>query len=537
VLLSIGGSYTRVEATEAESDWLHNYLSVEDVDIEHKARASVERIRKHYLDQGYDLDNNPGQIAEYLASVRKHTPDPRLRLYNRAKGVFLTGLLALVRARAPEHGFSVEEVDTRPGRAASRSELDLSALAGDPMTLRPYQVDAVTAALTGPAGVPNPGCPGWVPANVDPGRAILHLPTGAGKSRMAVGIAHATEGVWLFLVHRNHLAADVEKRWNDTAGRVEGCAAGSIGAGGDWREGERFTVATLQTLYAALGTKRFRNLAKRVTGVIVDECHVAPAKTFLKVIASFEHATYKIGLSGTPLARGDKRNLVAVGALGPVVYRCRADELIDKGYLSQPTIRLVPIYQELEHGETWTDAYEELVRDSVHRNAAVARCALICERPGMVFVEREIHGKRLEKFLRSRGLNAQFVYGKTHKRARQQAIRDLGSGDLDIVIASKVFNDGVDIPSLRTCVMAAAGKSEIAALQRVGRALRVEPGKSAATIYDFGDKGYFKLNAQVHERLGAYQREGYPIVVDRDVWPEREDETLELHRAWRAMFG
>ena len=536
MLLSISGSYTRAQATESEAEWLYEYLSVEDVDHAHKARAAAERIRKHYVTIGHDLEGNPDHIAEFLDSVKRHAPDPRLRLYNRHHRVFPTGLVPLVRARAPDQGFRVDEVDTRPGRALLRSELDLEALAKPPLTLRPYQLEAVTAALTGPAGLVDPGCPSWVAPNVDPGRAILHLPTGAGKSRMAVGIAHTVPGVWLFLVHRNHLAADVANRWDTTVGELEGSAAGTIGGDGQWTEGERFTVATFQTLYPALESERFRRLAERVTGVIVDECHVSAAATFLKTIASFRNATYKIGLSGTPLARGDKKNLISVGALGPVVYRVRADELIKKGFLAQPTIRLVPCYQELVHGETWTEAYDELVRDSVHRNCAIAQCALVCERPGMVFVEREIHGKRLTKFLRSRGLNVEHVYGKTPKRLRQQAIRDLGEGDLDIVVASRVFNDGVDIPSLRSVIMGAAGKSEIAALQQAGRALRVEDGKTAATIYDIGDKGYFKLNNQVHERLGSYQREGYPIVVDREVWPERPDPSLELHRAWVQMF-
>jgi len=545
VLLSIGASYTRVEASEAEADWLHSYLSVEDVDYEHKARAVAERVRQAYVARGYDLDD-PEQAAMYLASVQAQLPDKRLRLYNRTHGVFLTGLLALVRARAPERGFGVQEVDLRKFRPLDRGELDFAALAREPMTLREYQVDAVIAALTTPAGVVEPGCPEWAVSNSDAGRSIIHVPTGGGKSRMAVGIAHTVTHVrqgdelvaakWLFLVHRNHLAADVAERWDSTAGQVEGCAAGCIGAGGDWSEGERFTVATLQTLYAAMGTDRFRRLVESVHGVIVDECHVAPARTFLKVIASFNSAAYKIGLSGTPLARGDKRNLVAIGALGPVAYRIRADELIERGYLSKPTIRLIPLHQELQHGETITDAYDELVLHSTHRNAAIAKCALICEKPAMVFVEREIHGKQLEKFLLSQGLNVRFVYGKTPKRERQRAIQDLQAGYLDVVVASTVFNDGVDITSLRSCVMGAAGRSEIAALQRVGRSLRVEPGKSEATIYDIGDKGYFNLNDQAHDRLRAYQREGYQIVVDRDIWPEVANPRLELHKSWAAMF-
>ena len=514
-------------ASDDERAWLHAYLSCPDVDAKHKAEYVAARVRAAYVSRGYDPDD-PDDAAEIAASIARNKPDDRLRQFDRKRSVFPTGLLPLVRKAAPGKGFEVNEVDTRE----ELPRVDLEGLDAEPMTLRPYQVDAVGSALVGPTSSSN--VPSWTVEHADPGRGIIWVPTGGGKSRMAVAIAHATPGVWLFMVHRSHLADDVRNRWDTTAGVVEGCAAGLIGAG-EWSEGRRFTCATLQTLHAHLDTARFRKLAESVTGVMVDEAHVAPAATFLEVIHRFERARFKIGMSGTPLARGDKKGQIAVGALGPVVYRVKAQHLIDRGYLTQPTIRVVPVLQD-EYRDSWPETYEDLVVSSAHRNGAVAQCAIVCEKPGMVFVESIEHGYRLLEFLRAHKLNCEFVYGDTSKHLRKRAVRELARGDLDLLIATRVFNEGVDIPCLRAVVMAAAGRSEIAALQRVGRALRVEDGKAAATIYEIGDKGNVGLNDQAKDRLRAYQREGYPIVVDRDIWPEAANPTRELHRAWEAML-
>jgi superfamily II DNA or RNA helicase len=283
--------------------------------------------------------------------------------------------------------------------------------------------------------------------------------------------------------------------------------------------GSRFTVASLQTLWARRKSSAFRELAERTTALTVDECHTVPADTASWLIQQMRNARIRVGLSGTPLARGDNRSLVAVGVLGPIAYRIKADTLIQAGVLAKPTVRLVPLVQQSK-GASWADVYRELVTDSERRNRAVLEMARRAEKPAMVFTTGVAHGRDLAKKLRQAGMNAEFVSGSASLDRRQRAVRDLASGRLDVVCATSVFNEGVDVPCLRSVVNAAGGKSGIATIQRAGRALRVEPGKSTATIWDVGDKGDRWLAQHARERVRAYQREGYPVVVDRTVAPE-----------------
>jgi len=69
---------------------------------------------------------------------------------------------------------------------------------------------------------------------------------------------------------------------------------------------------------------------------------------------------------------------------------------------------------------------------------------------------------------------------------------------IDCVLASKIFDIGVDIPSLSGLVIACGGKSTVKALQRVGRVIRKYPGKKFSVIIDFVDQAHF---LQEHSKI------------------------------------
>jgi superfamily II DNA or RNA helicase len=79
-------------------------------------------------------------------------------------------------------------------------------------------------------------------------------------------------------------------------------------------------------------------------------------------------------------------------------------------------------------------------------------------------------------------------------------------------VASDVFNEGVDIPALRTVVLAAGGKSTVKVLQQIGRALRKSDGKTVASIIDIDDRGNKWLRQHSLERVRVMRREGYDVV-------------------------
>ena len=131
-----------------------------------------------------------------------------------------------------------------------------------------------------------------------------------------------------------------------------------------------------------------------------------------------------------------------------------------------------------------------------------------------MFVQKIEHGAILLEMLTAQGLTARLVTGQTSKDDRHALVRDLNAGKVDFAVASKVFNEGVNIVGLRTSVNAAGGKSAIDNLQRLGRATRRMEGKETCDMVDIFDLGVSSLETHARARRAAYLREGYKITND-----------------------
>ena len=73
-------------------------------------------------------------------------------------------------------------------------------------------------------------------------------------------------------------------------------------------------------------------------------------------------------------------------------------------------------------------------------------------------------------------------------RAPQQLRRILDSfarGNIQVLLAKKVLDEGVDIPSVREAFIVASSTVEREWVQRRGRVLRVHPDKPSAIVHDF----------------------------------------------------
>jgi superfamily II DNA or RNA helicase len=239
--------------------------------------------------------------------------------------------------------------------------------------------------------------------------------------------------------------------------------------------------------------------------------HSLPAESYLRVSQATPNAYWRFGFSGTPLARGDRRSVLAIGALGRVVYRVKPDVLIEAGVLARPRIRMVPILQ-LSARPTWQGVYGELVVRSRQRNAAVVAAVRAADKPCLVFVRELAHGRVLEKALAKAGVSASFVSGQHSTEWRRSHVRRLERGHFDALVSTVVFQEGVDIPDLRSVVVACGGASVIAALQRIGRAMRVAPGKDSCEVVDFKDLGHPWMERHSRARLAAYVKEGHEVV-------------------------
>jgi superfamily II DNA or RNA helicase len=253
-------------------------------------------------------------------------------------------------------------------------------------------------------------------------------------------------------------------------------------------------------------------MMKSRDGIIVDECHALAAATRIRLLRMCSNAYWRVGESGTPLDRGDGKSLKVIGALGPIVAEVTAAELIDKGYLAKPTVKVVEYDHEEFASDLWLKVKKIGIQHDNNRNAAVLWAAQQARKPCMLFVDNIEHGQLITKWLQREGLNAEIVFGLSSTTQRAAALKKLARGDLDIIVASPVFDEGVDITCLESVVLAPGGKALISLLQRIGRAMRRTEDKDTFEIWDFADEGHRILKDHAAWRRAAFKKQGHEIV-------------------------
>jgi len=78
-----------------------------------------------------------------------------------------------------------------------------------------------------------------------------------------------------------------------------------------------------------------------------------------------------------------------------------------------------------------------------------------------------------------------------------------GSNDNFVIVATTIFDEGVDMPSVNVIVQGTGGKSEVKTIQRTGRGLRKKKGSGGLIVYDFLDSSKY-LNEHSERRMTIY---------------------------------
>jgi superfamily II DNA or RNA helicase len=399
---------------------------------------------------------------------------------------FPTGLLHVVTETCQKNNIEYQIIDQRDIPLFNIDEWlvmpDLASHILNDITLRDYQIEALASAM-----VCERGC--------------LEMATGSGKTEVAASIIKLLNKRTLFLVHTRDLL-------RQTAERFEVRLGVKVGRYGDThKEYEQdIIVATVQSISALLKTQErvAKTWLKEFEVLFMDECHHASANTWYKIGLLAHNAYWRYGLSGTVLRRDELSNFKMLALFGPPIYQLQASDLIEQGHLSPIKVEMLK-NDEVVVGQTWQKVYEEGVVRSVPRNSLVvdrAANAFIKGRSVMILVRQIEHGHILQRMLvNQRHLPAIFLSGQSHSEDRGRAIYDYNSGMRFIIIASTIFDEGVDLPAVNTLILAGGGKSEVKTIQRVGRGLRKKQDNSTLLVYDFMDASKFLRKHSLHRRV------------------------------------
>jgi hypothetical protein len=312
------------------------------------------------------------------------------------------------------------------------------------------------------------------------------MATGLGKTWLAaLDVAQIGATRVLFVAHRE----EILRQSRDVFRMVlPGCDAG-LYTGQERTPDADIVFASIQSL----GTALDRWPADHFDVVIVDEFHHAAAPTYRRVIEYF-HPEFFLGLTATP-ERMDGADLLALCG-DNLVFECGLVEGIREGELCPFTYRAERDVADFEpipwrNGRFDPEALTAIVETSERAAQELEAWRTHGGSRTMGFCCSVTHADFMADFFTANGVRAKSVHSRPSSASRQLALRELTSGELDVIFTVDLFNEGIDVPELDTVLMLRPTDSPVVFLQQLGRGLRKLPGKQLIVIDFIGNHRSF----------------------------------------------
>lgn len=426
-------------------------------------------------------------LFDHGTLVLAETPDLSLDF---VPGLLWDDRVALFRAPAWRYADVVDALSERrvPVQNEVRPSISAPAAHWQAIDLRPYQQ---AAALS------------WDLARK---RGVVVLPTGSGKTRVALAIMASTRARTLCLVPTRVLL----EQWLT---EIRALYRGPVGCLGDGeRRLEAVTVATFESAY-----RHMPRIGRDFDLLVVDEVHhfgVGVRDEALEMSV----APFRLGLTATPPDEPSPGRLTDL--VGPVVYRLGVGDLAGK-WLAD--LDLVVLQLGLNREER--AAYDADYRLFSEVNQRFRRIhpqgtwqefvfAAAQSREGRTALSAWRRTRRLVAFTRAKANAVQrlldrhsdarvLIFTADNESAcsiarenlvmpitceisrseRARALEAFRRGELRSLVSARVLNEGIDVPDAEVAIIVAGTQGEREHVQRVGRLLRPFPGKRAV-VYE-----------------------------------------------------
>jgi superfamily II DNA or RNA helicase len=279
-----------------------------------------------------------------------------------------------------------------------------------------------------------------------------------------------------------------------------------------------YTITTWQSVF-----KEKKDWFSKFDMVVIDEAHLAKAKSITGIMEKMPDCKYRYGLTGT-LDGTQTHKLVLEGLFGAVFDVVKTKTLIDDKTLAEFKIKSVVLsypdtIRKANTGKTYQEEIDWIVRNE-SRNSFIRNLAWSL--PGntlILFQFVEKHGKVLHPILAREDKTIHFVHGEVQAQDRENVRHITETTDNNIILASYgTFSTGINIRRLDNIIFASPSKGKIRNLQSIGRVLRKGNGKEKAALYDIVDDLQWKNKknfAVLHflERVKIYTEEGFDFKI------------------------
>ncbi len=385
----------------------------------------------------------------------------------------------------------------------------------------------------------------------DRSRAILHMPTGSGKTRTAMHIIAnylrekpKTTVIWLAYSEElcEQAVEEFIKSWQCLGNRNTNVYRfwGNNNINGIENIKDGFIVAGLSKMVskAKNSIEFMQGLSKNTSLVVIDEAHQAVAPTYSAVLDLLapHHKIHLLGLTATPgrtwlditedeklsnFFFKQKYSLSIDGFDSPVDY------LVKQNYLAES--KFEPLYYKF--GADLTEADIEKIQNNIdipkyildriaedaQRNILIVQRIIELSKEAkriIVFSSTVEHSKLLSSVLRYKGVNAKSVTGDTPQQDRNDIIDEFKKDSKEVMVICNyaILTTGFDAPKTSVAVIARPTTSLVLYSQIVGRAIR---GVKA------GGNKKAKIVTVVDKNLGGFGNVAEAFNNWDDVWENK----------------
>ncbi|MFA9399120.1 MAG: DEAD/DEAH box helicase, partial [Clostridiaceae bacterium] len=311
--------------------------------------------------------------------------------------------------------------------------------------------------------------------------ALLYHATGTGKTITAVMDAKSIGKRTLFIAHTKELVRQAKREFNKAWSEV---AAGIYM--GEEKNLDSFVVcSSIQSLVSHIDEFDPKDFGY----IIIDEAHHGSAESYKKILSYFK-PDFILGLTATP-ERMDGEDIL--GMFKNVAHKLDLKRAIELGELVP--IRCIRIKTNIDISEVKINGIKYNSQDLEsklfipERNIVIVKTYLdfVRDKKCVVFCASINHANEIAKIFKEAGIRAEAVSGYTKDEDRKTILENYENGDINVLCACDLLNEGWDSPKTEVLFMARPTMSKTIYMQQLGRGTRKSEGKEYLMVFDFID--------------------------------------------------
>jgi len=331
---------------------------------------------------------------------------------------------------------------------------------------------------------------------------LLYHATGTGKTVTAVSDAKRIGKKTLFLAHTIELVEQAAKTFRELWSDV------TTGVFADnQKDRDTFVICgSIQSI--ALHLDEFKE--DEFGYLIIDEAHHAAADTYQKVLSYFK-PDFTLGLTATP-ERTDETDILDI--FKHTVHRLDIQTAVEIGELVP--VRCIRIHTNIDLSKVRFHSVQYHIRDLESKIFVPERNQLIVDtwlqyvkdKRTVIFCASVKHAEEIAERLYRAGVTAEAVSGGMKASLRQEVMERFQKGEVKVLCACDLLNEGWDCPETEVLFMARPTMSKVLYTQQLGRGMRLAEGKESLMVFDFVDNAeQFNTPYSMHRmfRLKEYR--------------------------------